>query len=91
VTLHCSPAQPHGRARPRQAGDRPAPRRPLGLPESAWFGPFLVVQASNGVSLDVADDHGEPRPQHYALLVSEDEFDQIHARIGDRGLECGPR
>jgi catechol 2,3-dioxygenase-like lactoylglutathione lyase family enzyme len=59
----------------------------LGLPEPASFGPFLVVQVSNGVSLDVADDHGEPRPQHYAFLVSEEEFDQIHARIRDRGLE----
>jgi hypothetical protein len=59
----------------------------LGLPEPAPFGPFLVVQVSNGVSLDVADDHGEPWPQHYAFLVSEEEFDQIHARIRDRGLE----
>ena len=59
----------------------------LGLPEPASFGPFLVVQVSNGVSLDVADDHGEPRQQHYAFLVSEEEFDQIHARIRDRGLE----
>ena len=59
----------------------------LGLPEPASFGPFLVVQVSNGVSLDVADDHGEPRQQHYAFLVSEEEFDQIHARIRERGLE----
>ena len=59
----------------------------LGLTEPVSFGPFLVVQVSNGVSLDVADDHGEPRPQHYAFLVSEEEFDQIHARIRDRGLE----
>ena len=34
-----------------------------------------------------ADDHGEPHPQHYAFLVSEDEFDAIHARIRERGLE----
>jgi len=59
----------------------------LGLPEPVSFGPFLVVQVSNDVSLDVADDHGEPRSQHYAFLVSEEEFDQIHARIRDRGLE----
>jgi extradiol dioxygenase family protein len=25
-------------------------------------------------------------PQHYAFLVSEDEFDQIRARIQERGL-----
>ena len=59
----------------------------LGLPEPTSFGPFLVVQVSNGVSLDVADDHGEPRSQHYAFLVTEEEFDQIHARIRERGLE----
>jgi hypothetical protein len=59
----------------------------LGLPEPASFGPFLVVRVSNDVSLDVAEDHGQPRPQHYAFLVSEEEFDQIHARIRDRGLE----
>jgi hypothetical protein len=41
----------------------------LGLPEPASYGPFLVVQVSNDVSLDVADDHGEPHPQHYAFLV----------------------
>jgi catechol 2,3-dioxygenase-like lactoylglutathione lyase family enzyme len=59
----------------------------LGLPEPASYGPFLVVQVSNGVSLDVADDHGEPHPQHYAFLVSEEEFDQIHGRIEERGLD----
>ena len=59
----------------------------LGLPEPKPFGPFLVVEAANGVSLDFADDHGEVRPQHYAFLVSEDEFDQIFGRIQARGIE----
>jgi extradiol dioxygenase family protein len=59
----------------------------LGLPEPSAYGPFLVVQVSNEVSLDVADDHGQPHPQHYAFLVSELEFDQIHGRIRDRGLQ----
>jgi catechol 2,3-dioxygenase-like lactoylglutathione lyase family enzyme len=59
----------------------------LGLPEPATYGPFVVVQVSNEVSLDIADDHGEPHPQHYAFLVSEAEFDQIHGRIQDRGLD----
>ena len=53
----------------------------LGLPEYTTFGPFAVVQLTNGVSLDVADDHGPPHPQHYAFLVTEEEFDAIHARI----------
>ena len=58
----------------------------LGLPEPTTYGPFVVVQAANGVSLDFADDHGRVHPQHYAFLVSEDEFDQIHGRIVGRGL-----
>lgn len=58
----------------------------LGLEQPTTYGPFVVVQVGNEVSLDYADDHGTPHPQHYAFLVSEDEFDQIHARIVERGL-----
>ncbi len=58
----------------------------LGLPEPTTFGPFVVVQVANGVSLDYADDHGPVHPQHYAFMVADDEFDQIHARIVERGL-----
>src|SRR5437879_6277357 len=59
----------------------------LGLPEPTTYGPFVVVQVANGASLDVADDHGESTPQHYAFLVSESEFDEIFARIEARGIE----
>ena len=58
----------------------------LGLAAPTRYGPFLVVELGNGVSHDYADDHGRPHPQHYAFMVSEAEFDQIHARIGERGL-----
>jgi catechol 2,3-dioxygenase-like lactoylglutathione lyase family enzyme len=58
----------------------------LGLPEPKPFGPFLVVEMANGVSLDFADDHGEVRPQHYAFLVSEQEFDEIFSRIRERQI-----
>ena len=58
----------------------------LGLDDPQPFGPFLVVQAGNNVSLDFADDHGPVSPQHYAFLVSESDFDQIFGRIKDRGL-----
>jgi len=58
----------------------------LGLPPAGSFGPFAVVEVSNGVSLDLADDHGEVRSQHYAFLVSEPEFDEIFGRIQERGL-----
>ena len=58
----------------------------LGLGPPVAFGPFLVVEVDNDVSLDFADDHGPVHPQHYAFLVAEDEFDQIFGRIRDRDL-----
>lgn len=58
----------------------------LGVAEPVPFGPFLVVQVDNDVSLDFADDHGPVHPQHYAFLVDEERFDEIFGRIRDRGL-----
>lgn len=58
----------------------------LGLGAPKPFGPFLVVELANGVSLDVADAEGEITPQHYAFLVSEAEFDGIFGRIQARDL-----
>jgi catechol 2,3-dioxygenase-like lactoylglutathione lyase family enzyme len=58
----------------------------LGLPEPGTFGPFQVLDLGNEVSLDFMDDPGPIHPQHYAFLVSEAEFDEIHARIQARGL-----
>ena len=58
----------------------------LGLPEPTTYGPFVVVQVDNDVSLDFADDHGPPSSQHYAFLVSEGEFDAVFGRIRERGL-----
>ena len=58
----------------------------LGLKPPSTYGPFVVVEVDNDVSLDYADDHGSPRPQHYAFLVSDGEFDEIHGRIVERGL-----
>ncbi len=59
----------------------------LGLPDPGRYGPFLVVQTANGVSLDVADRPGDIVAQHYAFLVSETEFDEIWGRIRERGVE----
>ena len=59
----------------------------LGLPNPTPFGSMLVVQLNNGVSLDFYEKDGEISSQHYAFLISEDEFDQIFARIRDRGLQ----
>lgn len=58
----------------------------LGLPAPTTFGPFLVVQAGNEVSLDFLDADGEPASQHYAFQVTETEFDEIFGRIRARDL-----
>jgi len=57
----------------------------LGLAAPKPYGPFLVVDVDNDVSLDFIDVD-ILHAQHYAFLVSEDEFDEILARIVDRGL-----
>ena len=59
----------------------------LGRPAATRFGPFLVVEIDNGVSLDYHDVDGEIAPQHYAFLIGEDDFDDIFGRIRDRGLD----
>ena len=58
----------------------------LGVGPPTAFGPFLVVQVDNDVSLDFADDHGPVHPQHYAFLVGEADFDDIFGRVNARGL-----
>ncbi|MEU6255628.1 VOC family protein [Streptomyces sp. NPDC047043] len=58
----------------------------LGLEVSPEFGPFIPVEIPNGVTLDYMETSGEIKPQHYAFLVSEDDFDVIFARIQDAGL-----
>ena len=57
----------------------------LGLPPPRRFGPFLVVDVDNGVSLDfIHGDGHELIVEHYAFLVSEAEFDAIFGRIRER-------
>ena len=58
----------------------------LELPKPTRFGPMLVVQLGNGVSLDFYEQEGKIASQHYAFLVSEDEFDRVFARIQAQGL-----
>jgi catechol 2,3-dioxygenase-like lactoylglutathione lyase family enzyme len=58
----------------------------LGLAPAPTFGPFRVVELANDVSLDVAAATGPVTAQHYAFLVSDEEFDAIHERIRGRGL-----
>ena len=59
----------------------------FGLPSATPFGPMLVVPLNNDVSIDFYDNDGEISSQHYAFLISEEEFDQIFGRVRDRGLQ----
>jgi catechol 2,3-dioxygenase-like lactoylglutathione lyase family enzyme len=59
----------------------------LGLSAPTRFGPFLVVELSNAVSLDFHEADSEIASQHYAFLIGEREFDQAFARIQKRGIE----
>lgn len=59
----------------------------LGLPAPEPFGPFLMVKPANAITLDVAAQQGVIAAQHYAFMVSEDEFTEIFGRIRDRGLD----
>jgi catechol 2,3-dioxygenase-like lactoylglutathione lyase family enzyme len=60
----------------------------LGLDAPSRFGHFHVVRVHNDVSLDFigTDDEAYLVPNHYAFLVSEEEFDEILGRIRQRGL-----
>lgn len=57
----------------------------LGLAPPRPFGHFMCVETANGVSLDY-DDRSEVPSNHYAFLVSEEDFDAIFARVRERGL-----
>ncbi|MFD5841525.1 VOC family protein [Streptomyces chartreusis] len=58
----------------------------LGLEVSPQYGPFVPVEIPNGVTLDYLDSPGAITPQHYAFLVSEEEFDTVFGRIREAGL-----
>jgi catechol 2,3-dioxygenase-like lactoylglutathione lyase family enzyme len=58
----------------------------LGLEPPVLLGPFALVTVGDELTLDFMDSEKEIRPQHYAFLVSETEFDQIFARIEARGM-----
>ena len=58
----------------------------MGLDPPTPFGPFMCLETANGVSLDYADRTGPFEPNHYAFLVTEEEFDAIYARVTERRL-----
>ncbi len=61
----------------------------FGLSGPKPFGHFMAVALEHGATLDYADapEGEEIRRQHYAFLVSEEDFDAIYAKITSRGLQ----
>lgn len=59
----------------------------FGLPPARPFAHFLSVDLGNEVTLDFWDADYEPEPQHYAFLLSDEEFDAIFSRIQARGID----
>jgi catechol 2,3-dioxygenase-like lactoylglutathione lyase family enzyme len=57
----------------------------FGLAPPTPFGPFLCLETANGVSLDYQDRTSFER-NHYAFLISEEEFDSIFDRVQERGI-----
>ena len=57
----------------------------LGLPAPTVLGPFTIVTLGE-TSLDYLATEESIEPQHYAFLVTELDFDEIFARIRERGL-----
>ncbi len=58
----------------------------LGRGVPVRFGPFFGVELDNRVTLDFIQADHELIIEHYAFLVSEEEFDQIFGRIQAREL-----
>jgi catechol 2,3-dioxygenase-like lactoylglutathione lyase family enzyme len=62
----------------------------LGLSDPVPFGPFRAVGLANNVSMDFHDFYSadeEILSQHYAFIVTEEEFDQIFGRIAASGQD----
>ncbi|MFE0458850.1 VOC family protein [Kitasatospora sp. NPDC058965] len=60
----------------------------LGLEVGREWGPFVPLTTANGVTLDFASTPAEQpiASQHYAFLVSEEEFDAAFRRIQEAGI-----
>ncbi len=59
----------------------------LGRQAPTRFSHFHVVELDNGVSLDFTSAKEPIRPQHYAFLISEADFDAVLKRIHDKKLD----
>lgn len=59
----------------------------FGFDQPVPFGPFLDVQTANEVTLAFLETDEKIQVQHYAFLVSEQEFDEIFGRVKARRLD----
>lgn len=64
----------------------------MGLPLPVRLGPFLAVSVEHAATFDfVQASEGEViHSQHYAFLVTEQDFDEIYGRIVEWGIEHYP-
>jgi catechol 2,3-dioxygenase-like lactoylglutathione lyase family enzyme len=58
----------------------------LGRAAPKRWGPFHVVELDNSVSLDYYESTGSICSQHYAFLITEEEFDAVLARVRAQNL-----
>lgn len=59
----------------------------MGLPTARPFGHFLVADLAHDASIDFVAGGTEIGGQHYAFLVTEDEFTEIYGRIVEWGID----
>jgi catechol 2,3-dioxygenase-like lactoylglutathione lyase family enzyme len=58
----------------------------LGLEDAFQLGEFAVLRVSSDTTLDFIDSNDDFDRLHYAILVTETEFDEIFARIKQRRI-----
>ena len=59
----------------------------LGLPPAELEEPFLVIHLANDAALAFGGWDETVHGQHYAFLMSEEEFDAFYGRLQERGIE----
>ena len=59
----------------------------FGFGDPVPFGPFLDVETANEVTLAILETDESFEPQHYAFLVSDEEFERIFDRVKARSLD----
>lgn len=61
----------------------------LGFAKQGTDGPFTVIRVSQDFQMQLAP-WGTPGFEHYAFALSRRAFDEVYARIRERGIDHGP-